>query len=160
GVGEGVVDLWQPQVNGPIDGDAPRTATGKGHDRLLRRNPKSEKRHPKQGQRSQFRSSRICYDSIRVRPATNASSSDAENAARLLVSRFQIEGHGEVIGEPERQRWERLAHGKDVVPVLEVPDVLLRNPAAGGGIEMWRFGCEGFVRMAELIERVGEEVEM
>src|SRR4051812_15978409 len=34
---------------------------------------------------------------------------DAEDAAGLLVARFQREGHREVVGQPQRQRRQRVA---------------------------------------------------
>ena len=52
-------------------------------------------------------------------------SRDAQDAAGLLVARFQLQGHGQVVGQPQRQRRQRLTDGEGVSPRPEVPGIPL-----------------------------------
>jgi hypothetical protein len=59
-----------------------------------------------------------------------ARSRDAPDAAGLLAARFQLQGHGQIVGQPQRQCRQRLTDGEGVSPRPEVPGIPLARPAA------------------------------
>ena len=59
-----------------------------------------------------------------------ARSRDAPDAAGLLVARFQLQGHGQIVGQPQRQCRQRLTDSVGVSPRPEVPGIPLARPAA------------------------------
>ena len=54
-----------------------------------------------------------------------ARSRDAPDAAGLLAARFQLQGHGQIVGQPQRQCRQRLTDGEGVSPRPEVPGIPL-----------------------------------
>ena len=98
----------------------------------------------------------------RPRPAGRPDRSrlrQAEDPAGLLVARLQLEGHGEVVGQPQGQRRQRLAEGEGMGPGLEMPGLVPARPAAGGGIQRGRLRRQRGVRLADQIEQVAVQVE-
>ena len=63
---------------------------------------------------------------------------DAQNATGLLVARFQLEGHGQVVGQPQRQVRQRPTDVQRVSPRPEVPGIPLTCPATRGGVQLGR----------------------
>ncbi len=92
-----------------------------------------------------------------------AASRDAKDPTRLLVARFQLEWHGQVIGQPERQRGKRLTHGQRVRPGLQTRPrpwrVRCALPAASGRIQRRRLGRQGRVGLAKERQQFGVKVE-
>lgn len=94
----------------------------------------------------------------RIPHAFPAALRNPKDAASFLVADFQFKQDGEVLGEPERQRRQRLAEREGIAPGLQLPGVAGPRPAAGGGVERGRLVGQGGVGLAQDVQKVAVQI--
>ena len=82
------------------------------------------------------------------------------SAAGLVLGRFQLQGHGQVVGQPQRQQWQRLTDDQGVSarpkvvgnPCVSLLDSSYLTRRLTNGISWWTPGrhAEGLARSSGL----------
>lgn len=77
---------------------------------------------------------------------------NAEDAARLLVTFLQVQRHGEILRQPQRQRRQRLPKGERRGPTFQQPHLIRSFQTTGHGVKVRRFGPQRWIHLPDRLQ--------